>query len=866
MMDWHRLSTEESFKLTGSGQQGLSSQVAEERLTEYGFNELTEGKKKTIAGLLLNQFKDVMIIILLLAALISGMMGDITDTVVIVIIVLLNALLGLVQEYRAEKAMQALKKMAVSASRVIREGQTVDLSSRFLVPGDIVLLETGNAVPADIRITASYNLRVDEAALTGESYPVDKTVKELDAGDIPVGDRKNMLFKGTHVNYGRGAGLVVATGMNTELGHIARMLQGEGTLTPLQQRMISFGKKLSLLVLFLCVLFFTAGWLRGEDLVKMVLTSISLAVAAIPEALPAVITISLALAARRMIRLNALIRRLPAVETLGSVTYICTDKTGTLTKNKMHVEEVFANGKLIPKNKLAKVSGTNHNLMLAAFALNNDAIEGSSGQLLGDSTEVALKEVLVENNIELATWDRLEEIPFDAGRKLMTTFHPYKGKFISITKGAPDVLLTRCNDKDIPMLQLQVDAMAGRGLRVIGFASKIWENLPEKISEEEHERDLEFLCLAGIIDPPRTEVFDAIEQCYAAGIVPVMITGDHPLTATNIATKIGILKKPHDIVITGRQLDEMTEEDFVEKVERVKVYARVSPEQKLQIVKALQQRGHFVAMTGDGVNDAPSLKRANIGIAMGITGSDVSKEAAHMILLDDNFSTIIKAVREGRRIYDNILKFIKYLMTTNSGELWTLLLGPIMGLPVALLPIHILWINLLSDGLPAISLSFEKAEKNIMKRPPRPPGQSVFSGGRGMHMIWVGLLMAGITLAAQSWAINNGLHWQTIVFNVLCLAQMGHVLAIRSETASLFSAGIFSNKLLLLSVFITLALQAVITYSPFFQPVFKTESLSIKEFLIVGAASSLVFVAVEFEKLVSRSRKKRHKSLDERSI
>lgn len=855
-MDWHRLSTEESFKLTGSGPQGLSSQLAEERLIEYGLNELLEAKKKTVAGLLLNQFKDVMIIILLLAAVISGIMGDITDTVVIVIIVVLNALLGLVQEYRAEKAMQALKKMAVSVSRVMRNGKTINLSSRFLVPGDMVLLETGNAVPADIRIIESINLRVDESALTGESYPVDKTVKELDAEDLPVADRKNMLFKGTHINYGRGAGLVVATGMDTELGHIARMLQGESTLTPLQQRMILFGKKLSLLILFLCVLFFTAGWLRGEEIVKMLLTSISLAVAAIPEALPAVITISLALAARRMIRLNALIRRLPAVETLGSVTYICTDKTGTLTKNKMHVQEVFADGKLISPKNLTTTSDNKHSLVTAAFALNNDSIEDSAGQMIGDSTEVALKEVLIENNIALAAWNRLAELPFDAGRKLMTTFHPYNGKVISITKGAPDILLTLCNDKDKALLQQQVNDMASRGLRVIGFASRIWDELPEAVSEVQHEKDLEFLCLAGIIDPPREEVFDAIEQCYEAGIVPVMITGDHPLTAKNIAAKIGILKRPQDLVITGQQLDELDEEAFIEKVEHIKVYARVSPEQKLQIVKALQQRGHFVAMTGDGVNDAPSLKRANIGIAMGITGSDVSKEAAHMILLDDNFSTIIKAVREGRRIYDNILKFIKYLMTTNSGELWTLLLGPMMGLPVALLPIHILWINLLSDGLPAISLSFEKAEKNIMKRPPRPPGQSVFSGGRGMHMIWVGLLMAGIALAAQSWAIRNGLHWQTIVFNVLCLAQMGHVLAIRSETASLFSTGIFSNKLLLLSVFITLVLQAVITYSPFFQPVFKTASLSLKEFIIVGAVSSLVFVAVELEKLFSRNRKK----------
>jgi Ca2+-transporting ATPase len=445
----------------------------------------------------------------------------------------------------------------------------------------------------------------------------------------------------------------------------------------------------------------------------------------------------------------------------------------------------------------------------------------------------------------------LAEIAFDADRKLMTTCHSHNNKIISFTKGAPDILLQRCVNIDLPAMQKQVDDMATEGHRILGFAYRYWDALPENLDSETHESDLQFLGLTGIIDPPREEVFEAVAQCKTAGIVPVMITGDHPLTAKTIAQRIGILSSEKDIVITGQQLAALDNDSFLAKVEKIKVYARVSPEQKLQIVKTLQQKGHYVAMTGDGVNDAPSLKRANIGIAMGITGTDVSKEAAHMILLDDNFSTIVKAVREGRRIYDNILKFIKYLMTTNSGELWTLLLGPMIGLPVALLPIHILWINLVSDGLPAISLSFEKAEKDIMNRPPRPPQQSVFANGRGLHMIWVGMLMAGIALSAQGWAINHGLHWQTIVFNVLCLSQMGHVLAIRSENQSLFGVGVFSNKPLIGAVLIALLLQFVITYTPFLQPIFQTEALTLNEFLLVGALSSLVFFAVEIEKVIS---------------
>lgn len=854
-MKWHQLSIEETLEKLHTNNKGLSTADAEAKLQEFGPNELQEGKKKSIAKMLLAQFKDVMILILLAAAIISGVIGELSDTIVIIIIVVLNAIIGFFQEYRAEKAMEALKQMSVTQAKVLRNGSSSMLPATELVPGDVIMLEAGNAVPADVRMIESVNLKIEEAALTGESQAVDKSVDALPGDDIPVGDRTNLAFKGTFVAYGRGTAVVVATGMQTELGRIAKMLQEEESMTPLQQRMASFGKRLSLLVLFLCVAFFITGWLRGEDLVKMVLTSISLAVAAIPEALPAVITISLALAAKRLIKFNSLIRKLPAVETLGSVTYICTDKTGTLTKNKMHVEDMYVEGELYARKDIgAVIEKPNGKLLLQAFALNNDADTDDDENIKGDSTEVALLEVAIEQQINAGEWPRKAEIAFDSDRKLMTTFHEHEGKIISFTKGAPDILLQRCENLDLDLLQKQVDTMAGNGHRVLGFAFQYWDTLPEKPDTETHESGLRFLGLAGIIDPPREEVFEAVKQCKTAGIVPVMITGDHHLTARTIAERIGILGSEEDLVVTGQELGEMKEDEFLAKVERIKVYARVSPEQKLQIVKALQEKGNYVAMTGDGVNDAPSLKRANIGIAMGITGTDVSKEAAHMILLDDNFSTIVKAIREGRRIYDNILKFIKYLMTTNSGELWTLLLGPILGMPIPLLPIHILWINLVSDGLPAISLSFEKAEKDIMNRPPRPPQESVFSSGRGLHMIWVGMLMAAIALGLQAWAIEHGLHWQTIVFNVLCLCQMGHVLAIRSENRSLFEIGLFSNKPLMFSVLIGLVLQFVITYVPFLQPVFHTEALSLKEFLIVMVASSIVFIAVELEKLVRRKR------------
>ncbi|WGQ10632.1 cation-translocating P-type ATPase [Pedobacter gandavensis] len=859
-MNWYRLEINEVFKLLGTDRNGLSSNIADELLLQIGPNELKASRKNSILAMVLKQFEDLIILILLFAAIVSGIIGDFADTIIILIIVVLNACIGFFQEYRAEKAMEALKQVSVTQSRVIRNGKSTMVPITMLVPGDMLILEAGNEVPADLRIIESINLKIEEAALTGESNAVDKITDPLKIDGLPIGDRCNMAFKGTFVVYGRGMGVVIATGMQTELGFIAAMLQESETLTPLQMRVTFLGKRLSILVLILGLIFFTVEWLRGEDLIKMLLTSISLAVAAIPEALPAVITIALSLAAKKMIKFNVLIKKLPAVETLGSVNYICTDKTGTLTRNKMNVEIIFVNSKLYKRSDLYTIrQDTNVDLLLHSFALNNDVGLDFRENTKQDSTEVALMEVAREHHIDTEQWPRLAEIPFDAVRKLMTTFHRHKDKIISFTKGAPEFLLSRCMDIDQKRMISEVDAMGAMGHRVLGFAYRLWNELPDKMDQDIQERDLHFLGFTGIIDPPREEVFAAITECKSAGIVPVMITGDHPLTAKNIALRIGIFEKDDDLMITGKELTELDEDSFLAKVHKIKVYARVSPEQKLSIVEMLQKKGYYVAMTGDGINDAPALRRANIGVAMGLSGTDVSKAAADMILLDDNFSTIVKAVREGRRVYDNILKFIKYLMTTNLSELLVLLLGPVIGMPIAFLPIHILWINLMSDGLPAISLSFEKEERAIMNRPPRLPQESIFDHGRGVHMVWIGLLMAGVTLAMQAWAIKTGLHWQTIVFNVLSLSQMGHLLAIRFEYQSFFSLGTFSNKPLIWSVLIVLVLQFAITYTPIFQSIFQTEALSLKEFIIVAGASSIVFIAVEIEKAILRMRKAKNK-------
>jgi len=852
---------------------GISTEEAAVRLGQYGPNELKEKKKRTPFMMFLDQFRDFMILVLIAAAVISGFIGELSDTIAIVVIVVLNAVVGFIQEYRAEKAMEALKKMAALTATVIRNGMPETIPSSGLVPGDVVMLEAGRIVPADIRVIEAANLRIEEAALTGESVPAEKHAGVLDDEDLPLGDRTNMAFKGTIVSYGRGAGIVVATGMSTELGKIASMLQEEEeVLTPLQKRLAAFGKKLAVAVLAICAIVFGIGILRGEQVMLMLLTAISLAVAAIPEALPAVITISLALGAKKLVRRNALIRRLPAVETLGSVTYICSDKTGTLTMNRMTVEELFVDGKTVKELDVNEQGddGDPGRYSLAALALSNDAQEDTEGGVIGDPTETALYSFASKHGFDKKELEkihkRVAEIPFDSERKCMTTCHTWEDGFISFTKGATDVLIERSENilssdglKAVDKEELQAvnAAMAASGLRILCIAKKEWDRLPEDISPDNMEKGLTILGLVGMMDPPREEAKSAVAMCRAAGIRPVMITGDHPLTAQTIAKRLGMLDDDPEAVISGRELEQLSLEKFEERVEHIRVYARVAPEQKLKIVKALQDKGQFVAMTGDGVNDAPALKRSDIGVAMGITGTDVSKEAAHMILLDDNFATIVRAVKEGRNIYDNIRKFLKYLLTTNSGEILTLFLAPLVGLPIPLLPIHLLWINLVTDGLPALALSVEPAEEDVMNRPPRHPRESIFAHGMGLHVMWVGLLMACIILFVQSWSIRAGnVHWQTMTFTVLCLTQLGHVLAIRSEKESLFRMGLLSNKYLLGAVLLTFVLQMATIYVPALNPIFKTAPLTINELFISIALSSMVFVAVEIEKFIKRHRYK----------
>jgi len=884
-MHWHQENVGRVIEELDSSLHGITSEAALWRLERYGPNSLKEKKKKTLLMIFLDQFMDFMILVLIAAAVISGFIGEMSDTIAIVVIVLLNAIIGFVQEYRAEKAMAALQKMAAPSAMVMRDGQPESLPAAQIVPGDVVLLEAGMIVPADARVIESAQLKVEEAALTGESVATEKSAHALHDELLPLGDRKNMVYKGTFVVNGRGTGVVVATAMETEIGKIATMLQEEQEVkTPLQKRLAVFGQKLAVAVIAICAIVFAVGIMRGEPPFLMLLTAISLAVAAIPEALPAVITIALALGAKKLVKQNALVRKLPAVETLGSVTYICSDKTGTLTLNKMTVAEVYVDGKRLTAKELnggkakrlraSEAVSSPYREFFEALALNNDAQPSTNGSVLGDPTEVALFNMAKQQGFHKEALEkefkRVAEIPFDSDRKCMTTFHRLpapsgeEAGFVSFTKGAVDVLmdsssavLTSEGTKALDARELfeMNESMAASGLRVLCITMRKWDRVPEDLSAEIAEEELTVLGLAGMMDPPREEAKEAVAMCKAAGIIPVMITGDHPLTATTIARSLGIIDNDRTSSLTGRELGQLPLEEFEERVEQIRVYARVAPEQKLKIVRALQDRGQFVAMTGDGVNDAPALKRADIGIAMGITGTDVSKEAAHMILLDDNFATIVKTIREGRRIFDNIRKFIKYTMTSNSGEIWTIFLAPLLGLPIPLLPIHILWINLVTDGLPGLALAAEPPEKKVMERAPRHPKESIFAHGLGIHIIWVGLLMGLVSIFTQAWSIKTGhAHWQTMVFTVLCLSQMGHVLAIRSEKESLFTQGLLSNRPLVGAFLLTFALQMATVYVPFLNPIFKTEPLTLYELGLTLALSSVVFFAVEIEKWTKRRR------------
>lgn len=857
-MQWHLLSIEEALQEAGSRQAGLNPEEVHERLLRYGANRLEEPGKTAPWKIFLLQFNDLMIIVLLAAATISGIIGDLNDTLIILVIVALNAIIGFTQEFKAGRAMEALKQLSLPNCQVRRENKINTIDIALLVPGDIVLLEAGNIVPADMRLIEAHALRMDESVLTGESVATDKTSSTLTAAVSLPAEKLNMVFKGTTVSYGRAAGLVTATGMRTEMGAIAAMLKEPAVSTPLQKRMKHFGKKLSVGIFLISAIIYITGLIRQEDPLQMLLVAVSIAVAAIPEALPAVTTVALAIGARRLAKNHALVRRLPAVETLGSVTYICSDKTGTLTCNKMEVKETW----LPPAESPSGETPPLPELLWWSMILNQDTYTNGENKPEGDATELAL----LMHGLKLAgnQWphhlekSRLYELPFDSERKRMSTVHRFGNKFLVVCKGAPEAILDICSNASRETILQQAEAMSSRGMRVIAYAYKITDRTT---ALQNTESQLKCIGLAGLMDPPRREVTAAIAECRSAGIVPVMITGDHPATAEAIAHAIGLSRNHTATTLTGEELNRLSNREYEEQLEKVRIYARVSPAQKLRIVKALQQKNQFVAMTGDGVNDAPALQRADIGIAMGRTGTDVARAAAHMILEDDNFASIVRAVREGRRIYDNIRRFIKFILTGNSAEIWTIFLAPFLGLPIPLLPVHILWINLITDGLPSLALANEKAENNIMRRPPRPPGESLFSQGTGLHILWVGLTMAGICLALQAWSIYSAdMHWQTMVFTVLCFSQLGHAMAIRSEHRLIFQHGLWSNRLLTIAIMLGAGLQLAIIYLPALQNIFHTKALTAGELIVCLLLSSIVFHLVEAEKIVRRWKQLAHSS------
>jgi P-type Ca2+ transporter type 2C len=897
---------------------GLSQSEVSRRLKRYGHNDLTEQAGESFGQILWKQLTATMVLVLIAAALISIALRDYMNAVAILVIVAFNAILGIRQEYQAKQAIAALKKLAVSNVKVRRDGYVQEVSARELVRGDIAIIETGNLVAADYRLLESVNLRIQEASLTGESEPVDKQVQALRQHDLALADRHNMAYMGTVITYGRGLAVVTATGNDTELGQIATAIQTvKPKPTPLQQRLDQLGGRLAIITLVLVVVIFGLGLGRGEDLSLMFLTAVSLAVAAVPEGLPAVVTITLALGATRMLKQQALIRKLPAVETLGSVTVICSDKTGTLTENRMTATFLAVEGREVDLTQsladLDHAADRPHLFeekpelawLLTGATLCNDAIVEAHPDLphelqaVGDPTEGALVMTAAHMGLSKAKLEqslpRITEQPFDAERKRMTTLHKLppltesmpealnlilsglvglgEASHIGFTKGGVGSLLAvtsqvLVNGRAEPLdrrwhekILAGNDRLARDGMRVLGVAFRPLSaatidaagqvRAAQIGSHDQLEQDLIFIGMIGMIDPIRVEVKDAILTCQEAGIRPVMITGDHPLTAQAIARQLGIV--PNDQILTGQAISQLSSEELRNRVENISVYARVSPQHKLDIVKALQECGHIVAMTGDGVNDAPALKQADIGIAMGITGTDVAKEAADMVLLNDNFATIVAAVKEGRVIYDNIRKFIKYTLTGNAGELWVILLAPSFGMPLPLIPLQILWVNLLADGLLALALSVEPAERQIMRRPPRYPDESIFARGVGRGIIWIGLLLGLLLLAIAYWYWSLGeANWQTMVFTTLALSRVWMAETMRADRDSLFRIGIFSNRPMLAAVVLTVGLQLAVIYIPTLQTVFKTTALSATDLIVSIGLSTIVFGAIELEKLFQR--------------
>ena len=866
---------------------GLTADQATSRLADVGPNELEEEPRRPVWRLVLAQFANTMIVVLMAAAAVTIVIGEHRDAMVITAILVLNAGIGAVQEHRAERAMAALTSMTAPAARVVRDGAESVVAAAELVPGDVVLLEAGDLVPADARLLKCPGLRVDEAALTGESLPVDKAVAALphDAEDR-VAEQSDLIFKGTAIVAGRARAIVAGTGMTTALGEVAGLLRThQSPATPLQRRLAVLGRWLAVAALTICSFVFALGVLRGEDTMVMLLAAVALAVAAIPEALPAVVTISLALGAQRMARRHVLMRRLPAVETLGSVTVICSDKTGTLTQGRMQVERVWVADEDLevtgsgytPEGELLRgdrpVAAAAHPALarlVRAGALCNDAAllppgEQDDWEVAGDPTEGALLVLAAKaGSGEVGdSWPRVGELAFDATRKRMSTLHRAEqdGQSLIATKGGTEavlevttaVALAHGDVAVTPEIRDRVlhraEAYAAEGYRVLAVAGRT-ADARDIADPSGMERELTLFGLIAMADPPRPESAAAVAACRRAGITPVMITGDHPATAAAIATRLGI--DDGGQVLTGAQLAAEGADGLASHVEQVSVYARTTPEQKLDIVQAWQARGQIVAMTGDGVNDAPALRIADIGVAMGETGTEVAKEAAAMVLTDDDFATIVTAVGEGRRIYDNIQRFVRYTLTSNSGEIWVMLVGPFLGLPLPLLAVQILWINLVTDGLPGLALGVEGAERDIMHRPPRPPDQSVFARGMWQHILLVGLLMGAIPLTLGVWGAATGRPWQTMVFTSLALLQLGHAMAVRSDVDSLRRLGLLTNRPLLLTVVGTTALQLAVVYSSWGQALFHTQALAGFELAVVLLASTGVLLAVELEKAVKR--------------